>query len=238
MLNETGSFKLLLIDIESQRLGDIERFLSLGGFLVHVLSDLNSVFEQISAFQPDMIICEIGVLPFNGRELVRQLRRIGDLRPIILLTTDCDATERAIVLEEGADDVLNKPIVPFELMARVRAILRRVSSKTSISNQNKILHCGELTYDQRTRRAKIYGNEIECTPRALSLLEYLLAHAGEIVTREQLLDDVWGWDYAVGTRTVDTRITELRRALNDNAHSPDYIETVRGIGYRLLCPSV
>ena len=143
-----------------------------------------------------------------------------------------EAFERAMALEEGADDYLNKPFEPHELIARIRAVLRRARPGQRPLSAAWILVSGELQLDRRAHRAYLGGEEIELTPKAMGLLEYLMTHPDELLSRERLLDVVWGWDYPIGTRAVDTRISELRRVLDDDASAPTYIETVPGQGYR------
>jgi DNA-binding response OmpR family regulator len=154
--------------------------------------------------------------------------------PVILLTQVGSPTERAVALDEGADDYLNKPFEPYELVARIRAVLRR--SKTgspSLAGAHR-LRCGQLEVDRQARRVMLANREVALTAKAISILEYLMLHSDEVLSRERLLDAVWGWDYPAVTRAVDTRIAELRRVLNDNAESPRYIETLIGQGYRFV----
>ena len=139
-----------------------------------------------------------------------------------------------MALEEGADDYLNKPFDPYELIARIRAVLRRARPGQPPLATASLLQCGEVKFDRRTHRTYLASREITLTPKATALLEYLLTHPDELLTRERLLEAVWGWDYPAGTRTVDTRIAELRRALNDDANDPRYIETMPGEGYRFV----
>ena len=142
--------------------------------------------------------------------------------------------ERALALEEGADDYLNKPFDPHELLARIRAVLRRAQpGKPSLSSAWQLI-AGDLTLDRRARRARLADQPLELTPKALAVLEYLMTHPDECVSRERLLEAVWGWEYPAGTRTVDTRMAELRRALGDNPEQPKYIETVPAEGYRFI----
>ena len=170
----------------------------------------------------------------DGRAALRQLRQTGDWTPIILLTQVGEAVERAMALEEGADDYLNKPFDPHELVARIRAVLRRARPGQPPLAVAWKLACGPLTVDRRARRAYLAEEELILTPKALALLEYLITHPDELVSRDRLLDAVWGWDYPAGTRAVDTRIAELRRALGDDPVAPQFIETVPGQGYRFV----
>jgi DNA-binding response OmpR family regulator len=170
----------------------------------------------------------------DGREVLRSIRQSGNWTPIILLTQVGEASERAMALEEGADDYLNKPFDPMELVARIRAVLRRARPGQPPLSAAWNLNCGDLRLDRRSRRVFLAEQELSLTPKALALLEFLMTHPDELITRDRLLDVVWGWDYPVGTRAVDTRVAELRKALGDDPGSPQYIETVPGQGYRFV----
>ena len=170
----------------------------------------------------------------DGRETLRRLRQQGNWTPVILLTQVGESVERAMALEEGADDYLNKPFDPHELVARVRAVLRRAHPGQPPLVTAERLVCGQLMLERRARRTWLDGQELTLTPKAMLLLEYLMTHPDELFSRERLLEAVWGWDYPIGTRAVDTRIAELRRLLGDDAERPMYIETVPGQGYRFV----
>jgi len=168
----------------------------------------------------------------DGRETLRRLRQEKNWTPIILLTQVGESAERAMALEEGADDYINKPFDPHELIARIRAVLRRARPGQPPLAAATRLASGLLIFDRTSRRAWLESVELTLTPKAAALLEYLMTHPDELISRERLLDAVWGWEYPVGTRTVDTRIAELRRVLGDDPAQPRYIETVSGQGYR------
>jgi DNA-binding response OmpR family regulator len=170
----------------------------------------------------------------DGREVLRSLRQGGDWTPVILLTQVGAPAERAGALDEGADDYLSKPFEPYELVARMRAVLRRSRAGSPSLAGARLLGAGSLALDRQARRATLAGREVPLTAKAISMLEYLMLHADEVLTRERLLDAVWGWDYPAATRAVDTRIAELRRMLKDDAETPKYIETLIGQGYRFV----
>ena len=226
--------KILLADDELAITGNLAPFLERAGFAVAVAADGESALRQANSFVPDLLILDVLLPKLDGRETLRRLRRAGNWTPVILLTQVGASAERAMALEEGADDYLNKPFDPHELVARIRAVLRRARPGRPPITAAQRLRSGDLTLDRLTRRARLDRQELVLTPKAAALLDYLMTHPDELLTRERLLDAVWGWDYAVGTRTVDTRIAELRRALEDDVIQPRFIETVPGQGYRFV----
>jgi DNA-binding response OmpR family regulator len=226
--------KILLVDDEPAITANLAPFLERASFDVAVAADGEEALRQVASFAPHLIILDVLMPKLDGREVLRRLRQAGNWTPVILLTQVGESTERAMALEEGADDYLNKPFDPHELVARIRAVLRRARPDQPPLASAWRLHAGELMLDRRSRRAWLGSEEVALTPKAMALLEYLMTHPDELLTRERLLDSVWGWDYPAGTRTVDTRIAELRRSLNDDPNDPRYIETVPGQGYRFV----
>ncbi|NOR83757.1 MAG: response regulator [Ardenticatenales bacterium] len=226
--------RILLVDDEPAITGNLAPLLGRAGFEVAVAADGEEALLKIASFAPALIILDVMMPKLDGREVLRRLRRADNWTPVILLTQVGDSSERAMALQEGADDYLNKPFDPYELVARLRAVLRRASPGRPPLAAAQRLASGDLMLDRQSKRAHVSGKEVNLTPKALALLEYLITHPDELLTRDRLLDAVWGWGYPAGTRTVDTRVAELRRVLGDDATDPDYIETVPGQGYRFV----
>jgi DNA-binding response OmpR family regulator len=225
---------ILLVDDESAITDNLAPFLSRSGFAVAVASNGEEALQKVAVDHPDLLVLDVLMPRLDGREVLRQLRQGGNWIPILLLTQVGEAGERAMALEEGADDYLNKPFDPHELVARIHAVLRRARPGQPPLSAAVRLACGKLILDRASHRVWLEGVELALTPKSVMLLEYMMTHPDELVSRERLLDVVWGWDYPVGTRAVDTRVAELRRALNDDPANPCYIETIPGQGYRFV----
>jgi DNA-binding response OmpR family regulator len=225
---------ILLVDDETAITDNLAPFLTRSGFEVSVASNGEEALQKVASGHPDLLVLDVLMPRLDGREVLRRLRQDGNWIPILLLTQVGEAGERAMALEEGADDYLNKPFDPHELVARIRAVLRRARPGQPPLSAATRLACGSLSMDRVSHRVLLGETELTLTPKAIMLLEYMLTHPDELVSRERLLDVVWGWDYPVGTRAVDTRIAELRRALDDDPGSPRYIETIPGQGYRFV----
>jgi DNA-binding response OmpR family regulator len=226
--------RILLVDDEPAITSNLAPFLERAGFDAVTAADGEQALACIADSAPDLIVLDVLMPRLDGRETLRRLRQADNWTPVVLLTQVGESTERAMALEEGADDYLNKPFDPHELVARIRAVLRRVRPGQPPLASAQRLNSGDIALDRRARRAFLGSKELSLTPKAVALLEYLMTHPDELLSRDRLLDAVWGWDYPVGTRTVDTRIAELRRALGDDPAEPRYIETVPGQGYRFV----
>lgn len=226
--------KLLLVDDETAITDRLGPFLSRAGFEVRIAADGKTAVNEVISTGPDLIILDVLMPNLNGREVLRWLRDKGDWTPVIMLTPVGESAERAMALIEGADDYINKPFDPYELVARIKTVLRRASPGQPPLAVAERLRCGDLVVDRTKRRAYMNAVEIRLSPKAMMLLEYMVTHPDELLTRERLLDSVWGWDYPIGSRTVDTRIAELRHVLGDDPGDPQYIETVPGQGYRFI----
>ncbi len=233
-MNGTMKAKILVVDDEADLLAELAPLLERSGYSVTTAADGKQSLILIAQTKPDLVVLDVMMPRMDGREVLRQLRQSGDWTPVILLTRVGSPTERAMSLQEGADDYLNKPFEPLELIARIQAVLRRVDRGSQPLTAFRKLVSGELVIDRQTRQSRLGDRALNLSARAFAVLEFLALHSREVVTRDRLLDQVWGWSEPVGTRTVDTRINELRRALEDDADNPTYIETVIGSGYRFL----
>lgn len=226
-----SGIRILLVDDEAAITANLAPFLERAGFTVKAVSDGEEALHRLADFAPDLMVLDVLMPRLDGRQVCRRLRAAGNWTPIIMLTQVGSPAERAMSLEEGADDYLNKPFDPYELVARIRAVLRRARPGVPPLSAARRLACGPLVLDRPARRALLAGRELPLTPKAVAVLDYLMIHPDEVVSRERLLDAVWGWDYPTGTRAVDVRIAELRKTLGDDPVEPRYVETVPGQGY-------
>jgi DNA-binding response OmpR family regulator len=225
--------KVLLVDDEPMLTDNLRPLLERAGFAVALAAGGEEALRQVPRFGPDLIVLDILMPDLNGREVLRRLRQAGNRTPIIMLTKVGDATERAMALNEGADDYLNKPFDVQELMARINAVLRRGAPRPAPESAEK-LACGPLLLDRLSHSASLDGETLSLTPKAFALLDYLMSHPGVLASREDLLDRIWGWEYPTGTRAVDLRVSELRQALGDERAEARFILTVPGQGYQFI----
>jgi len=228
--------KILLVDDEEPILSTLKMFLELSGFQVVTARTGVEGLDKVTQHNPDLIVLDVLMPQLDGRETLRRLRQRGDWTPVILLTRVTGTAQRIMAIEEGADDYLNKPFDPQELAARIKAVLRRTQAGKQLLQSTRRLKSRYIVLDRTARRVYVHGREVPLTPKSVSILEYFMTHPDELVTRERLLDVAWGWESAVGERVVDTRIVELRRALQDDSSNPEFIETVTNVGYRYIAP--
>lgn len=231
-MNSTA--RILLVDDEQAITDNLAPLLERSGYQVRVAANGEAALQQLASFAPDLIVADVLMPVMDGRTMLRRLRQANNWTPVILLTQVGSSTERALALEEGADDYLNKPFDPHELIARIRSVLRRVRSGKPSLTAAEQLASGDIVLERAARRVRFRLRLLTLTPKAVALLEYLMMHPDELITRDRLLDVVWGWDYPAGVRAVDTRIAEIRKALEDDPAQPTYIETIPGQGYRFI----
>lgn len=225
---------ILIVDDEALIRDNLASLLERSGFKVTVAVNGQEALGKLGQTGADIIILDVMMPQMSGREVLRQLRQSQNWIPVILLTQVGDAAERAMALEEGADDYLNKPFDTHELIARVKTVLRHTQVGQPPLTSSQKLGSGDIVLERSARRVLLSGKELTFTPKAVTLLEYLMTHPDELISRDRLLDAVWGWDYPVGGRAVDTRIAEIRKLLEDDPAQPRYIETLPGQGYRFI----
>jgi DNA-binding response OmpR family regulator len=226
--------KILLVDDEVDITTNLAQFLTRAGFTTTVAIDGELGLQKVTTFLPDLIVLDVLMPHIDGREMLRRLRREDNWIPVILLTQLGDAPDRIMALNEGADDYLNKPFDPQELVARIRAVLRRALPGQPPLNASRLLISQQIALDRTARRVRFESRDLPLTPKSVAVLEYLMTHPDELITRDRLLDAIWGWNDPVGVRVVDTRIAELRKALQDDPANPRFIETIPGQGYRFI----
>jgi two-component system, OmpR family, alkaline phosphatase synthesis response regulator PhoP len=233
MTGATSTSTVLVVDDE-QRLRDLVRgYLEHEGFKVLTAADGPIALDLARQHAPDVVVLDLMLPGLDGLEVCRRLRTFSNAY-VIMLTAKAEEIDRIVGLEVGADDYVTKPFSPRELIARVRAVLRRPRSAAALAAAG-IPHpqrFGDLTIDQERHEATLQGQPIALTALEYTLLTTLTAHPGRVFTRDQLLEQVWGMDYFGDDHVVDVHIANLRKKLGDNPAAPEYIETVRGAGYR------
>jgi DNA-binding response OmpR family regulator len=222
--------RLLLVDDEANLRHTLGYALRQEGYEVADAEDGERALERFAAGRPDAVILDVMLPGIDGLEVCRRIRRASDV-PILMLTARDSEVDRIVGLEIGADDYLGKPFSTRELIARVRALLRR-SRRAAPASGGQRLRAGALDVDVPRRRAVRDGVELRLTAKEFDLLVLLMEHPGIVLTRDRILATVWGNEYGGETRTVDTHVKTLREALGEDATSPRWIETVRGVGYR------
>ncbi|ABJ71522.1 response regulator YycF [Lacticaseibacillus paracasei] len=231
--------KILVVDDEKP-ISDIVKFnLDKEGYDVVTAYDGEEALKKVEAESPDLILLDLMLPKIDGLEVARQIRKEHDT-PIIMLTAKDSEIDKVLGLELGADDYVTKPFSNRELVARVKANLRRTASSNAASNEedeaNKELEVGDLTIHPDAYTVSKRGENIELTHREFELLHYLARHLGQVMTREHLLQTVWGYDYFGDVRTVDVTVRRLREKIEDNPSHPEWLVTRRGVGYYLRNP--
>ena len=223
--------RILLVDDDEAITGALGPFLERSGFDVRIAADGRAGLIEVERDVPDLVVCDVLMPHVDGREFVRRVRARQLWLPIILLTQVGESWERSAALDEGADDYLNKPFDPHELISRIRAVLRRTERGAGSLRSAQRLRALDLVLDRTARRVWRGDAELTLTPKALTLLEYLMLHPQEVHSRERLLSTLWGFDFASSSRAVDHRIAELRRVLGDSGEER-FIATAQSLGYQ------
>jgi DNA-binding response OmpR family regulator len=220
--------KILIVDDEPKIVRLVADYLEAAGFVVVSAGTGEEALRRVRIDVPDLVVLDLGLPGLDGLDVTRTLRRNGEL-PIIMLTARDDETDRIIGLELGADDYVTKPFSPRELVARVRAVLRRHAG----TGQAETLRAGDLTLDVPRMRVTRGGDSIELTATEFALLAALARQPGRVFTRSQLLDAIHGVAFESYERAIDAHVRNIRRKLEPEPHTPRYVLTVYGVGYRL-----
>src|SRR5580700_9374776 len=226
------SRKIAIVEDESELASLIEYNLARSGFQSRIFGGEDGTLAALESFQPDLIVLDVMLPGYDGFELCRRIRTGGNLArvPVLFLTARSDEVDRVLGLEIGGDDYITKPFSPRELVARIKAHLRR--SEADIATEPASIVVGPFRLDQAARRVFQNEKEVELTSTEFKLLEFFVTHPGHAFSREQLLRQVWGEQHFVTPRTVDVHVRRLREQIEVKADEPVFLATVRGFGYR------
>ena len=224
--------RLLMVDDDGKLVELVREYLEPQGFEVAAAFDGPSGLAAVAATPPSLVILDLMLPGLDGLEVCRRLRTTSSV-PVLMLTARGDETDRIVGLEVGADDYLPKPFNPRELLARIRAILRRAESPAGAPTTATGLVVGELEIDPGTRRVVLAGSTLELTTAEFDILHALARNAGRVVSRDRLLEEVHGPGWAAYERSVDVHVSRIRQKLETDPRHPRWLKTVRGVGYQL-----
>ena len=229
------AFSILVVEDDEGIRGGIATGLRLDGFQVTEADDLASANECLRSQPPDLVLLDVMLPDGNGLTLLAKLRRDGSTAPVIMLTARGTEEDRVLGFEYGCDDYVIKPFSLKELRLRIQALLRRAGGEVQETSPGPppVNRIGAAVLDLRAYKITLDGVEHTLSPREKEMLEYLLAHPGEVLTREDFLREVWGYDRFPATRTVDMHIRKLREKLEPHPEQPQHLKTIHGAGYRL-----
>jgi len=225
---------ILVVDDEPTLRETLAEALEVDGYRVITAADGREALERFRALRPDLVVLDLMLPELSGIEVCRILRRESGV-PILMLTAKSSEIDKVLGLELGADDYVTKPFSLRELTARIRALLRR--TEQPVADAPSMTALGDLTVDLAGHRLMRDGLPVPVKPKVFELLAFLLGHPGQVFSRERLLEQVWGYDYAGETRTVDVHVHWLRSAVEPDPAVPTVIQTVRGVGYVLRRPA-
>jgi len=226
--------QLLLVEDDASIRGALIRALTERGHAVTSTASAMDALQQIHQMPPDLVLLDLGLPDLGGYEALRMMRAISRV-PVVVITARDDEAEIIRVLDAGADDYMVKPFGGGQVEARIRAVLRRAEGDGA--KRLAPVMIGALCLDAEAHEATLDGAPLDLSPREFDLLHYLIAHAGQVVTKRDLLTHVWQMPYGGADRTVDVHVSWLRRKLGETAQQPRYLHTVRGVGIKLTAPS-
>ena len=233
------SQKVLVVDDEQSIVTLLKYNLETAGYIVEVAYDGEEALEKVNEIQPELVVLDVMLPKKDGIEVCKTIRSDKNLVPILMLTAKDDEFDRVLGLELGADDYMTKPFSPREVVARVKAILRRSKFASEIEKED--VDDEDILIENIRIRPELFevykGDELlELTPKEFELLLYLIERQGRVITREHMLNSVWNYEFAGDSRIVDVHISHLRDKLEENPKQPKLIKTVRGLGYKLERP--
>ena len=226
--------RVLLVEDERSIAEPLADALKREGFDVHVAGSAATGLETFSAHPPDIVLLDVMLPDGDGRDVLREIRQ-RSRTPVVMLTARGEEMDRVLGLELGADDYVTKPFSSAELVARMRAVLRRSSAEPA-AETGGVLESGEVAMNLDTRSVTCAGEPVELTVKEFELLRVLLEHAGKLVKRDDLVAEVWDPNWFGSTKTLDVHVSSLRKKLGDDPGSPRFIHTVRGVGFRFSAP--
>jgi DNA-binding response OmpR family regulator len=221
---------ILVVEDNTKMVNLLRLYLEREGFDVVATYDGRAALEAVERTRPSLIVLDLMLPHVDGIEICRQVRAGSDV-PILMLTARVDEVDKLLGLSLGADDYVTKPFSPRELVARVRAILRRAGTATAPGATGP-LRSGDLALNPATHEVALNDRPVDLTAKEFELLKLLLGHPNRVFTRDFLLEHIWGYDYYGSTRTVDMHISRLREKIEDDPAAPTFIVTVRGVGYK------
>jgi DNA-binding response OmpR family regulator len=226
-----SGYRILLVDDEPDLRAMLRRYLQAEGFEVTDAADGEAALSRLRGSTPDLILLDVAMPGKDGFTVLQEIRRTSDV-PVIMLTARAEEVDRVVGLTIGSDDYVTKPFSPRELVARIRAVLRR--GRSGRQDADDTLTFDGITLDPAAREIAVDGGPVELSALEFDLLAALASAPGRVFTRAQLLERVWGWDYFGAERVVDVHIGNLRKTLGDDAANPRFIGTVRGVGYKFV----
>ena len=230
-----GRRSILLIEDEESIVAPLRTALSQEGFDTHVAKTAAEGTQLASRLSPDLVLLDLMLPDGSGFDVCRELRRSSEV-PVIMLTARGEEADRIVGLELGADDYVVKPFSAREVIARIRAVLRRVEARASAIAAGPFV-IGPLRLDPARRSVELDGAPVNLSRKEFELLERLIRDAGTVVTREQLIEDVWDMNWFGSTKTLDVHVSSLRKKLDDDPDEPRFLHTVRGVGFRFSEPA-
>lgn len=223
--------RILIVEDEPAMVAALRDNFEYEGFEVVTAADGPSGLEQVDATAPDLVLLDVMMPRMSGLEVCKTIRAERPSLPIIMLTARGQEIDKVVGLELGADDYVTKPFSIRELIARVKTVLRRAERPVLVRSESKF---GDVTVDLRGTEVRRAGKRVDLSIKEFALLAYLISHAGETLSRDRLLNDVWGHQHYPSTRTIDTHIAHLRQKLEARPESPRFIVTVHGVGYKFV----